>query len=94
VYHWLDEGQAQKERFGAYLQDPASLFVFHAPRHTVAPKPREIFSELLKERGLREEVVRTFYQGNGEAVYVLSRAVPERDTETVATSSPYNGFIQ
>lgn len=79
VYHWLTEGQAERERFDVYLRDPNSLFVFHTPKYTKVARPREIFTELLTEKGLKEEIVQTFYQKNGEAVYYLSRVSPGRD---------------
>lgn len=78
VFHWLNEGQAERDRFQAYLDDPNSIYVFHAPEFTKVPKAREIFQLLLRENGLREEVDTTFHQRTGEPIIYVSRAVAAR----------------
>lgn len=76
VFHWLTDGQAEQERFDAYLGDSGSLYLFHTAKYTKVARPREIFTRYINDKGLKEEVVQTFYQKNGEAIYYLSRAVP------------------
>ena len=86
VYHWVADRPFEREQFDIYLNDPNSLFLFHSDKFTKFPGPKQLFAQILAERGLREEQVQEFYQKNGEPVYYLSRAmksssplaVPER----------------
>lgn len=76
VYQWLTYGDSERLRFDAYLQDPDSLYLFHSPQYTKFAKPKEVFQRILGDKGLKEEVVKTFYQKNGEPVYYLARVIP------------------
>lgn len=50
---------------------PSSVLVFHAGNYVVHGKPIEVFEEMLRRFGPRKEIVKTFFQRQGDPVYVL-----------------------
>jgi 4-amino-4-deoxy-L-arabinose transferase-like glycosyltransferase len=61
----------------AYLTRPKSIFVFHAPAYEIVPM-LELFERTLERYKLIARKVATFYQRDGQPVYLLYEVSPFR----------------
>jgi 4-amino-4-deoxy-L-arabinose transferase-like glycosyltransferase len=58
-------------------QDGSSLFVFHAPAHTVFNQPIQLFDEMLTRRGWKSKRTKVFFHRRGDPVYFLLKVEAE-----------------
>jgi hypothetical protein len=74
----LDNREENKmvERLHDRALDRKTLFVFRGPHQTIYKEPRRLYEKMLQKYSMRSEPVRTFYQRDNEAVYVLETASP------------------
>ena len=54
-----------------WMANPASAFVFHAPKYTQFDQPKRVFDAMLERYGLKEELLKVFRQRNGDPVYLV-----------------------
>jgi len=54
-----------------WMANPASAFVFHAPKYTMFAQPKRVFDAMLERYGLKEELLKVFRQRNGDPVYLV-----------------------
>ena len=66
--------------FAAYLEDhvtqPNALYLFHTPRFTVFPGHWKVFERVAYWHGLIPVLYKTYFQRDGEPVYLLYRLEP------------------
>ncbi len=62
---------------GQLAQDGSSLFVFHAPAHTVFNQPIQLFDEMLRLRGWKSRRTKVFFHRRGDPVYFLLKVEAE-----------------
>jgi len=58
----------------AYLEDQDTYYIFHAPAETVYRGRREIFEELVRQRGLVPDGKRIIYDRNARPLFVVMEA--------------------
>ncbi len=70
------EHPKQVQRMIPVLIEPNNLYLFHYGGYQCFPAVREVFGEALRQIGMKEKVVATFKQRNGDDVALLSEVVP------------------
>jgi hypothetical protein len=85
----LDRG-SDKERIAAlepYLMNRKNLFVFHVPGRDTFPV-RDVFKRALDQKRLDVRTVKTFYQRDGQPIYLMYEVV---DADTTSTNDAISG---
>ncbi|MFQ5822870.1 MAG: hypothetical protein ACE5JB_02320 [bacterium] len=84
----LSDGKVRTERkyYKHNLQDEKSLFglfqknyifLFHTDKFTYFERPKHIFSQAVQDQNAKVELIKSFYQRDGEKVYQLFRVYVE-----------------
>jgi hypothetical protein len=67
---WSLVGDRYQARLSELVRDPSNIYVSFAPQHRTLPEVAR-FEETIKSLGLEGKVYKTFYQRDGQPVYVL-----------------------
>lgn len=84
--------------FTAYLEDhvarPGALYLFHTPRFTVFPGHWEVFERVAHWHGLVPVLYNTYFQRDGEPVYLLYRLDPAPPLYKLpSTAEPLQAYL-